>query len=196
MARGFTRSETLLLFLVVLLAGAIIGSFAWIGSRQNVQESEAERMRKVYVALSMYEPVFDGRPAPDLHAIRDLVLPIDLVSERDPYAKVNGSLFPNDPGIPTGQRQSAHRISFAYLWAHQKAKRIKVPNWSATRLDPKIGLLASEWTGEVKPQKNFQAQVTGPVIRLNTDGALYVLPDRGGPKPLGDAQDLFIRRSK
>ena len=52
-----------------------------------------------------------------------------------------------------------------------------------------VGIESSLW-----PQPQQLTSLMGKVLRINTDGSVFVLQDRGGPKQLGDAQDLFIKR--
>lgn len=188
------RQETTLGCLGALIVAAVLGGFAWRMLRSSADEGDASRMRRVYVALSMYEQA-SGGPAPDLLAARYFGADdADFRSERDPFAKAAGAAFPIDSGMPDRSRRSPIRISFSYLWAFRTAGRVTTKPWLAVRGDPHIGLLASEWGGSVQPGSDFWANVSGPVLRINTDGSLFKTGDRGGPKPVGNAEDLFFRR--
>ena len=123
----------------------------------------------------------------------------DYLSEKDPFSgstpleSQKAKLFPSDPGLDNHE-YSPFRISFSYILNFIRADKIAVKPWYETRQDPRIGELADEWLGNVDPGTSFQAKVSGRVLRIGTDGAVYQLRDRGGPKPLGNANDLFIKR--
>lgn len=187
------RQETLLIGGVVLVAAAVVGAFAWqTGQRQSVLD-EGARMQRLYVALSMYESQADGEFPPTLPAAKLYLRNVrDLQSDHDPFRTASGP-FPFDAGLPTGRRTSETRISDAYLFAHRLAGRIKVAPWRESRFDPGLGVIASEWFGSVEPKGDFQANASGLVLRITTSGSL-VRVHRGGPKPLGDAEDLFRKR--
>jgi hypothetical protein len=131
---------------------------------------------------------------PDLLAAREFT-PDDLtfLSTGDPFAAEGGGPFPSDGSIPTYRPIAPMRISFSYLYAFRSAGLAEVPDWTAARFDPRVGLLANEWQGSVRPGDNFTAEVAGQVQRITTDGSLATIR-RGGPKALGDLQDLFFAR--
>lgn len=186
--------ETLLAILVLIVVAAILIPLARRSSGRNELLSESGRMRKVYVALSLYEEQYDTQPAPNLLAAT-VYDPqhTDFVSELDPFAATSSKSFPMDPGLDVGEA-SPFRISFSYLQDFVRAGKIHVAPWAETRLNPKIGVLGNEWYGSVHAGDPFHADVSGRLLRINTDGSVYVLPDRGGPKPLGDSDDLFLKR--
>jgi hypothetical protein len=175
---------------VVLVAGATLIVFgSRVGQRRGMLD-EGARMQRLYVALSMYESQLDGAPAPSLAAARPYAASArDFVSDRDPFRDHPGP-FPGDGSLPEARGTSTFRVSDGYLWAHWLAGRIRVPKWTEAREDPTLGQIANEWFGDVTPGQAFRAQVSGLVLRINTDGS-FVRVQRGGPKPLGDAQDLF-----
>jgi len=191
MTRGFSSKEALLGVVVLAIAAAIVYSIGMSMSRKNVLGEDAEAMRRVYVAVSMYEESVDGLPAPDLTKI-NLYLPeaASYQAVGDPYVAEAGP-FPLDGGLPSSPRISPFRISFAYLWAYRPANPDPLWDWTRLSKDSNVGFLANEWSGHVNPAGDFRANVSGRVLRLNRDGSLFQTPDRGGPKPLGDAGDLF-----
>ena len=184
------RQETVLIGGVVLVAAAIVGAFAWqIGQRRTVMD-EAARMQSLYVALSLYEQAWNGDLPPDLLAAEPyLTSPNHLGSAKDPFATAAGP-FPNDAGLPNGPRKAKRRISDSYLFAQAIAGQIKVAPWRESKYDATLGLIANEWFGSVTPKSDFQADVSGLVLRITTAGNL-VRVQRDGPKPLGNAGDLF-----
>jgi hypothetical protein len=184
-----------LAIVVVLAAAAILIPVAVKTQNKNLMIGESGRMRQVYIALMSYEALYDNMPAPNLVAASTYdPNHLDYLSALDPFIRtVSPSGYPMDPGLQNGEI-SPFRISVSYLPNFMRAGKIMVKPWAVTRDDPRIGELADEWYGSVNPGSPFQAQVGGRLLRVNTDGSVYVLPDRGGPKPLGDAQDLFIKR--
>lgn len=190
MTRGFSSKEALLGVVVLAIAGAIVYSIGLSMSRKNILGADAEAMRRVYVALSLYEESVDGLPAPDLTAVSIyLPEPACYQAEGDPYVAEAGP-FPLDGGLPSSPRTSPYRISLAYLWAYRPAKPDPLWNWATLSKDSNMGFLANEWRGNVTPKGDFRADVSGSVLRVNRDGSLFQTPDRG-PKPLGDVRDLF-----
>ncbi|HSI71545.1 MAG TPA: hypothetical protein VK934_00080 [Fimbriimonas sp.] len=192
MRGGFTYKEVLLALLVVLLAGGTVFLIGRSMERQNRVASDVDAMRSIYVSLALYESDLDGAMAPDLLAARAW-MPNDTVyqSNQDPFAKVAGP-FPIEPGLPTSQLASPLRISYSFLYAFASAGKAKVKPWPELRFDPLVGFLANEWQGQVEPSDNFQATVSGRLLRLNTDGALHVLDLRS--RQLGDPQVLFFSK--
>lgn len=194
--RGFGPKEVLL---AILVLAAFSGVFIVLVRRtedRNLLLAEAGRMRQVYIGLSVYEGQYDSQPAPNLVA----VFPYnpnraDYLSYLDPFrdGAQPQSLFPIDPGLDNSGT-SPVRISFSYLLNFVRTGKLSVKPWEQTRQNPAVGEIANEWLGFVEPGSPFHANVAGRVLRIDTDGAVYKLKDRGGPKPLGDAQDLFIRR--
>ncbi len=192
--RGIGKMEWLLAVLVVIIALAILLPISLRNKRGNLLLDESGRMRKVYISLSLYEEQYDTLPAPNLLAAATYD-PVheDFLSGLDPYAHTQATSFPSDPGLEKSA-PSPFRISFSYIQNFLQEGKLKVKPWAVARTDPTLGVLGNEWYGSVTPTDNFQAQVSGRLMRINTDGSVYVLEDRGGPKSLGDAQDLFIKR--
>jgi hypothetical protein len=179
----------------VVVAAVILGGIGYLSTRKQADAADADRMRQVYVALSLYEAGFDGVPAPSLAGIGGYLLnPGNLVSDRDPYAKANASAFPDDAGRLQGPRRSPQRISYSYLWSFPESVKRAGRHGFSVQKDPLMGILANEWAGEAKATGDFNAEVSGPVLRIALDGSLYKTSDRGGPKPLGNYEDLFFRR--
>jgi len=198
--QGFGPKEVLLALAVIVIGGIIIFLLANKQQGANLVLTESGRMRRLYVALAYYEEQYDSAPAPSLVvAARFDPNQSDYLSEKDPFSgstpleSQKAKLFPSDPGLDNHE-YSPFRISFSYILNFIRADKIAVNPWYETRQDPRIGELADEWLGNVDPGTSFQAKVSGRVLRIGTDGAVYQLRDRGGPKPLGNANDLFIKR--
>jgi hypothetical protein len=122
------------------------------------QRIDAERMRRVYMALSLYEMSNGGLPASNLGLVRQDVEALDLQSVDDPEAggKAAGD-YPLDPALPNLPLRAPTRVSWTYRWHWPNAG-----DPVAVRMDPRKGLLASWWSG--------------PVLRVNTGGALVHIP--------------------
>ncbi|MGV3616198.1 MAG: hypothetical protein ACO1SV_12760 [Fimbriimonas sp.] len=194
MARGAVKQETLIIGGVFIAAVVTLGAFGWRVNQRQGMLDEGARMQRLYVALSMYESQADGEFPPSLTAAKPYMANLrDLKSIRDPFLDAPGP-FPYDAGLPD-RLGSNTRISDAYLMAHRLAGRIKTAPWREARMDPSLGVLASEWFGSVRPKRDFQADVSGLVLRITTDGSL-VRVLRDGPKPLGDVEDLFRKRAE
>lgn len=112
-------------------------------------ESDAEGLRRTYVALALYESTHDGLPAPNLGLVRRDLDPADLRSVADP--NVVGRDFPLDPALPSLPLRSPTRVSWSYRWHWPNAG-------DPAAADPRRGLLAGWWNG--------------PVQRVNIDGSL------------------------
>jgi type II secretory pathway pseudopilin PulG len=192
--RGFTYKEVLLALAVLAVGAAILVPIAMVLQGRRQEETDVERMRSLYIAMAMYEQDQNGQLPPDLLVARDYTQDDRvLLSVRDPFVSAQASAFPVDAGLPNWRVESPVRISYAYLYAFVQAGQATTEPWEQLKFNPAVGLLASEWQGGVDAGQNFQANVRGTLYRINTDGALYSY-DRGGPKPLGDPQDLFFRR--
>lgn len=194
--RGWGTKEALLALIVILAAAAILIPIANRTLQKNLLLTESGRMRQIYVALAYYEEQYDSMAAPSLVAASTYdPKKADYLSGLDPFANTPSptGAFPCDPGLDNDET-STFRISFSYLPNYMRAGKIKLKPWAETRLDGSIGELADEWYGSVDAGTPFHAKVAGRLLRINTDGSVYVLPDRGGPKPLGDVQDLFMKR--
>jgi len=179
--RGFTTKETLLGCGVVTVAAVVVLGIGYRMMRKNGEDELAGCMAKVYVALSMYSESYDGTFPPNLLAIGpNLSSPDDLTLPGDPYVSAAGP-FPNDGSLPGGPRKASTRVSFSYLWDFPIAKEMK-------KQPP--GLLADEWGGEVEATGDFGANVAGPVVRINSDGALAKTTART-QEPLGSFRSLF-----
>ncbi|RYG22996.1 hypothetical protein EON82_15430 [bacterium] len=121
------------------------------------QRIDADRMRRVYMALSLYEMSNGGLPAPNLGLVRQDVEAIDLQSVDDPNTGGQAGPFPLDPALPNLPLKSPTRVSWSYRWHWPNAG-----DPVAVRMDPRKGLLASWWSG--------------PVLRVNVAGALTQTP--------------------
>jgi hypothetical protein len=154
-------------------------------TRRDAQASEVRRMRALFLAVSAYEQDHNGAPAPNLLSARRYVFDDTFFqSKSDPY--LSGSGFPADAGTPTSPPTSPVRISDTYLWAQMLGK----PNAPRTTTDPRYGLIANEWQGQISTEGNFQATVGGRTFRIMMDGSFQTvdLPNR----KLGDVTHLFL----
>ena len=114
---------------------------------------DAERLRRTYVALALYETERGG-PASNLSLVRRDLDPSDLQSVGDPevgHRDVAG--FSYDAAIPNLPTRSATRVSWSY--------RRQWPD-AVAALDPRQGLLADPWLGSL--------------LRVNVDGSLVERP--------------------
>ena len=151
---------------------------------------DAERLRRVYVGLSLYEMEHDGRPAPNLGLVRRDVEPSDFQSIRDPRIALATSAsgktdlrpFPLDPARPTLPLTLPFPVSWSYRWHWPEAGR-------GGAFDVRQGLLASWWTGSIDAASSNGVGCTGPVLRIDGSGAL-VHAARKSPNALVFA-DLF-----
>ena len=192
--RGFGAKEVFLAITVIVIAAAVLYPLASRQQSKSLLLDESGRMRRLYVALSFYEEQYDNQPAPSL-TLASAYEPNRsyYVSDLDPFKDTKAPSYPLDPGI-TNHELASFRISFSYIQNFIRNEKIKVKPWDEVRMDPKVGELADEWTGSVSADEPFKAHVSGPVIRIGTDGAVFVLADRGGPKELGNPDDLFLKR--
>jgi hypothetical protein len=192
--RGFTSIEKLLGLAVLLIA---LGVVALVGFSVNGRDRvgrDVGRMRSLYMSTAMYESDNNGFLPPSLAAARNYV-PDSLayLASKDPFVGVKADGYPIDAGLPDGPATSPTRISYTYLYALANAGKVKAKPWSELKFDPKVGLIADEWEGSVAASAAFKAQVSGKLLRLNTDGSLHVL-NLPGERPLGDAQRLFFSK--
>ena len=191
---GIGRQETLLAIIVIVVAAAILIPVGLRRGKSNQLLDESGKMRKVYIALSLYEEQYDTQPAPNLVAASAFdPIHADFVTPLDPYVENKAAQYPLDPGLDNSET-SPFRISFSYIQNFIRNGKLHTKAWEITRRDPNIGVLANECYGNVNATGNYHANVSGRLLRINTDGSVYVLPDRGSPKQLGDSGDLFVKR--
>ncbi len=143
----------LFLLIFVPLARRIMG-----GTDRTI---DADRLRRVYGALALYEMAHDGLPAPNLSVIKQDVEPSDFQSVSDPYVpdpshlavETKTASYSFDGALPQLRVRSHTRVSWSYRW-HWPQPGDPI----AVRMDPRKGILASWWQG--------------PVLRVNTNGSL------------------------
>jgi len=184
----------MLAILVILFLAAILLPLALRSQNKNLLLEESGRMRKVYVGMAAYSEQWDNQPPPSL------VPTLPMIGDRetytsafDPYKDLKSSTFPADPGLPSFE-SSTFRIGFSYIENFRRSGKLKIDPWKEMGLTDNHGVLANEWLGSVEPGTPPQAKVSGKVMRILQDGSVYMLSDRGGPKDLGDPQDLFFRK--
>jgi hypothetical protein len=200
--RGLTTGEAVVVISVIILFFVITIPIYNRVRSGSMEDIDIDRMRKVYVALSLYESVNEGQPAENLLGVRSYLGDNRLlISDKDPWADFQPSRnskegnFPLDPELPKSEERSPIRISFSYLPDFVRAGKTKIPNWRAALTNPRIGILSSGWQGSVTATGDpFVAELFGPVLRINMDGSLFRLKDRGGIGTMGDPQSLFFRR--
>lgn len=186
---GFAAKEALLGMGVLVLAAAILIPIGMSMFRRSSRGRDVERMRDLYVSLTMYQEGAGGEPPPDLSFLNAYQPdPGAYVALNDPYAAASGP-FPVDGSLPKGNRTSPYRISFAYLWAHKKGLK-----WETVFKQPHVGLIADEWLGNVAATGNFAANVSGTLMRVNVDGSLTTT-NRTALTALGSTKDLFDLKS-
>jgi hypothetical protein len=196
MRRGITLGELLVALAVLLLFVAITLPIYNRVRSGTLEDIDTDRMRKVYVALSLYEFSNDGQSSPTLLGAQPFLADNTLyLSDKDPWVDQNAKSFPLDPELPKSGEHSDIRISFSYLPDFVRAGKLKSSSLQSAMLDPRVGLITSGWHGTVTPTgAEFEARLFGPVLRVNTNGSLYRLGDRGGDGKMGDPQALFYKR--
>src|SRR5205814_2160489 len=103
--------------------------------------------------------------------------------------------YPLDPELPLIPETSPIRLSYAYLPDFIRNHQPGAPSWASARMDDTTGLIACGWHGKVEPSSRpFVAQLSGLVLRIDMDGALFRLPNRGGDGEMGNASALFVKR--
>ena len=118
---------------------------------------DAERLRRTYVALALYETERGG-PASNLGLVRRDLDASDLQSVGDPQVgRPGGSGFSYDAAIPNLPYRSATRVSWSY--------RRQWPGVPPV-LDRRQGLLADPWLGSV--------------LLVNVDGSMVERPRAQG----------------
>jgi hypothetical protein len=179
-ARGFSTKETLLGCCVLLIASGLVLVIGLAGRRRDADVGDSEHMRRIYVAMTIYEETYGDAAPPSLVALKPYVSdPGVFLSNRDPYAATVAPQYPVDAGLPAGIRSSPFRISYDYAW-----------NYPGVAVTTTQWLLADEWASSVTATGDFRAQVGGPVLRMNMYGALAKSPDRPITN-LGDFRFLF-----
>lgn len=128
---------------------------------------DADRLRRTYVALALYETEHNGLPAPNLSLVRRDLEPIDLQSVADPKVEGQGP-FPCDAALPQFSCRSQTRISWSYRWQWPGAGDPRTLG-----LDPRPGLLADPWPGSLLRVNMNGSLVDKPIPDSLTFGSLF-----------------------
>jgi len=188
---GLGAKSVIAAIAVVGIAALILGQVNRVILERSAQTGDARKMRRIYVALTLYEEANDGMPPNDLRAVRrDLGDNDDYIAANDPFT--TGSRFPTDPALLNSGASSV-RVSFSYLPQWVLNQRWEPKNWASTLVDPKVGLLADYWFGSIDRFNPDGRDCTGPVVRMNTDGSIFTLQKRRSSGRL-TAEDLFLNR--
>jgi hypothetical protein len=179
----------LVALLVVLLFAAIVFPIYFRAQRRTFEDADLRQVRKVYLAWSLYQGDFNGQPAPSLLALGSrLESDAVLRSELDPFQ--GDGPFPVEPMLPEIEVTSNVRVSYAYLPNFVRNGRVSVRSWDEYLLDPQAGLMASVWRPGMTPSAlPFRSPVSGPILRLFTDGSVRMVPTKG--EVYGDPKALF-----
>ncbi|HEY0866042.1 MAG TPA: hypothetical protein VGE01_01615 [Fimbriimonas sp.] len=192
-SRGLTTGETLAAWFVLILLASIVTPIYLRFQNVNRRSHEAGRMRRVYVAVALYQEDRGGAMPGSLAELGDLVETEDLVSSFDPYAG-SAKSYPVEPTLPKLAGTVPYRISDAFLGNYIRSGKSPIKRWQDAEMQ--TGLLANVWLGEVRPLGNFEATSSGPILRVRMDGSLYTLPNRSKTGPVGDFADLFTKTAK
>jgi hypothetical protein len=146
------------------------------------ENAEISQMRRIYGAWYLYGQDWNGTVALNLYDVRDR-LPDDrlLAVENDPFLKHPGP-YPVDPVLWDSPRKNPLRVSFSYLGAFATEGKVKV-NWDLALENPRAGLLANPFSGEISPDASgwaFGRQ--GRLTRISVLGAASTV-DKAGVSP-------------
>lgn len=182
---GFATKEALLGVGVLVLAAAILIPMGLSMVHHSSAGRDVERMRDLYVSLTMYQESAGGEPPPDLTFLSAYQPdPRAYIAFNDPYVTARGP-FPVDGGLPNGKRVSRDRISFTYLGAYQTHF-----SWLNISRESRIGLIADEWGGAIVTSGNFDAKVSGALMRISVDGSLTTT-NRTYLTSIGSQKEIF-----
>jgi hypothetical protein len=179
----------------IVVIGIAASILVWLNrivlDRQSAS-GDAEKMRRIYVALSIYEQSNDGAMPPDLRMVsRYLGGPADYVAANDPFT--TGTQFPTDPAL-LNSGNSPSRVSYSYLPQWSMHGGLKVKSWAEEMTEDKVGLMAGYWYGDIDKIDLDGRLCSGPVNRLNMDGS--VVSVSRVTKDRLTADDLFLRPAK
>jgi hypothetical protein len=191
---GLTFSGVLITVCVLLVtAVTLVWMHGYISSNTD-QSIDAARMRTIYGAMFLYASSNNDTPPSSLLQLRrDLSKDEWLEAVNDPWAKkgpIERSEPPSqDPAFPDKAPPSPVRISFTYLPMWTRYGGVKVNDWRQEMNLPQIGVLASYWYGEIDRSDPDGRSCSGPVVRIDMDGAARTVQRRN--KSELTASDLF-----
>lgn len=164
-----SRGLLLTVGLLALFFAVFIPLAFYVKGGTNTQ-IDAERMRRTFVALTLYEGSNDGLPAPTLASVARDLDPTDLQSVADPEAERSNAHtvvtravhYSYDALVPT-PKASPVRVSWTYRWSWKGAGDPR-----AVERDPRRGLLVDPWLS--------------PMLRMVVDGSIRTVPktDKAG----------------
>ena len=170
------KATTLIWSAVLLLAVGAITGITLKNQSESLISSDAEKLRRVFIAWQLYREDHFGSIPPNLLTIRyRLQNDMDLRSVRD--GSPEGE-HPIDPFLPNSPK-SLVRVSFAYAPLHMSPNEFETQSRS-----PKFGLIANPWPGGVSNGKPI-----GAVQRLSVLGSITVVPQ---PKGRDLTSQLFL----
>jgi|GEM_PF-1242342 len=186
---GLNAKSVIAALAVLVVASLILTSLNRLVVDRGKESEDIQKMRRIYVALTIYETSNNDLPPPDLRYVtRYLGGTSDFLASNDPFAA--GNAFPLDPALPSS-RTSKIRVSFSYLpeWISHGGWNTK--NWSQDVDKPSLGLISCYWYGDIDNINPDGRLCTGPVIRANMDGSISTVPRSNHEKLTVD--DLFLK---
>lgn len=191
--RGLSKGETLATVLVAVLLVAILTPIYLLARGRDLASEDVSAIRHTYVGLAIYQEDNQSAMPGSLADIADLVDQSDLRSQFDPFVGT-AKAYPIEPTLPKAPGTVPYRISHAYVGNYIRLGQSPYKRWQD--LPPLTGILANIWQGDVQKTGSFTATTSGPVLRIRTDGSLFLLPKRKHPTVMSDFDDLFgTRRS-
>lgn len=194
---GFTLVELLVVIGIVLIVAALIYpvTFAALGKARRTQC--VSNMRQLYVASQLY--VQDVESPTTVPARIGSMAP--YVSDKsvftcpdEHYLVRSSSGWPEEIFKPN-PHWSSFRVSYAYVRSYEPAVQDSL--WQRIDALPNLGIFSCPWHGTVLdfPRQDPPAFVgprqDGPILRICTDGHLFVWPKRWRPRMWWSVQDAF-----
>lgn len=204
LSRGFTLVEILVVVAIVAIIAALLLPALSSARHRAKDPVDISNMKQLYVAITLYEEEGFTSPPTLLH-LKPFVSSKELFkSPNDQVKQPNPRThdYPAKPFVPDMAPRSVFRISYAY-------HRTYPPNdedesrWADLRSRSDVGILASPWSGWPSDKFNYALPGTyepdgppmeGPIMRINMDGSLFVLPHNREHGAVGSTNDFFFYR--
>ncbi len=208
--RAFSLIELLVVAAIIAVLAAILFPAISKAKKFASRPADASNMHQLYLALMLYE-------SDDNEADPKTLVPIEAYahskgvfsSEWDVYRKPapNNKWWASPLQPCSGDGFAPFKISYAYLktWLSDDESN----RWNRYRQNSSVGIFASPWSSDPDSTSNFLLNspvcgvpliestgppMNGPILRVNMDGSLYVLPQNRFTGWMGNINDLFFIR--
>lgn len=208
--RAFTLIELLVVIAIIAILAAILFPTITRAKKYVSRPVDASNMHQLYLALMLYEGDDNGVDPLTLAPLEPYTHSTAVFASKwDVYRKP----APDKTWFATPLQGCSEegfvpfKISYAYLRTFLNAD--ETDRWNQYRQNSMVGIFASPWTSDPGTISDFLLNspvcgvpliestgppMNGPMLRINMDGSLYILPQNKFKGWMGNINDLFFTR--